>query len=660
MSDITIVVEEDAQATQTTEILQGEELNNAVSWLQNEYEKAANETETRNSKLIIWRKNMEALASDAPKVSPMPGSSNVTIPLTQTLTQNMYAKMKGTFDARNPFWTVAGSRKDSESVQMLAVIQKYMNILADSPYDLNMEEVKKDLFLETCLCGACFPKVIWSTQKWRVMQDGGAETQVVYHDGPQIVVIPVERTFYRRGIGDIQRLPWIGITTPLTENELREMAAEGIFDATAVEDVLSQKRTNPNATEAQTQKSEWFDESETTGLYDITEFWFFYDIDGSGVPVDLFFTIHVPTGKVLKQQFNRLGARFIVNAKYMHRPYTLTGRGIGQMTESMNGEATSIHNLTNDNMKIANMRMFVMKRGGYGDKDTIYPGKIFRLDSADDLRSVPIGEIYPSSSQRESLSWNIGQKAVGLSDNQMGFADATMGSRDTARGSAMRLQQGDSILGTIVEGLKTTFSKLGMLVWLQCVANKDRVMARERQAMRLSEEELGILDKALSIKLSEIPMRMSFGIKTTEAEKTFEQQRQNIMALSQLFAQFGQQTIPLAMQLFGPQGQQMRQQAPDMWNYMAKVLTGSGKLVEQIFEFFGTQNTQDYLPDLSLIEKMMQTIGAVGQSFAGAPQMPLGGPQMNPGGQPGQIMGAEQQMQPQLIGGPQGGTVNAI
>jgi hypothetical protein len=645
MSDVEIVVEEEAQAAETTEILQGEELDRLVSYLKDEYGKASNEMESRNSKLIVWRKNMEALASDAPKVSPMKGSSNVTIPLTQTLTQSMYAKMKGTFDARNPFWTVSGSRKDSESTQMFAVVQKYMNILADSPYDLNMEEVKKDLFLETCLCGACFPKVVWSTQKWRVLQEGGSETQVVYHDGPQIVVIPVERTFYRRGIGDIQRLPWIGITTPLTENELREMAAEGIFDATAVEEVLGQERTNPNMTEGQLQKSEWFDESEQTGLFDITEFWVFWDIDGSGVPVDLFFTIHVPTGKVLKQQYNRLGARFIVNAKYIHRPYTLTGRGIGQMTESMNAEATAIHNLTNDNMKIANMRMFVMKRGGYGEKDEIYPGKIFRLDNADDLRSVPIGEIYPSSSQRESLSWNIGQKAVGLSDNQMGFADATMGSRDTARGTAMRLQQGDSILGTVVEGLKTTFSKLGMLVWLQCVANKDRVIARERAAMRLSDEELGILDKALSIPLGEIPMRISFGIKTTEAEKTFEQQRQNIMALSQLFAQYGQQTIPLAMQLFGPQGLQMKQQAPDMWNYMAKVLTGSGKLIEQIFEFFGTKNTQDYIPDLSLLEKMMQTIGAVGQSFAGTPQMPLGSPQQGQNEQVAEQSGNQEQTQ---------------
>jgi hypothetical protein len=645
MSDVEIVVEEAAQVVETTEILQGEELDRLVSYLKDEYGKASNEMEARNSKLIVWRKNMEALASDAPKVSPMKGSSNVTIPLTQTLTQSMYAKMKGTFDARNPFWTVSGSRKDSESVQMFSVVQKYMNILADSPYDLNMEEVKKDLFLETCLCGACFPKVVWSTQKWRVLQEGGSETQVVYHDGPQIVVIPVERTFYRRGIGDIQRLPWIGITTPLTENELREMAAEGIFDATAVEEVLGQERTNPNMTEGQLQKSEWFDESEQTGLFDITEFWVFWDIDGSGVPVDLFFTIHVPTGKVLKQQYNRLGARFIVNAKYIHRPYTLTGRGIGQMTESMNAEATAIHNLTNDNMKIANMRMFVMKRGGYGEKDEIYPGKIFRLDNADDLRSVPIGEIYPSSSQRESLSWNIGQKAVGLSDNQMGFADATMGSRDTARGTAMRLQQGDSILGTVVEGLKTTFSKLGMLVWLQCVANKDRVIAREKAAMRLSDEELGILDKALSIPLGEIPMRISFGIKTTEAEKTFEQQRQNIMALSQLFAQYGQQTIPLAMQLFGPQGLQMKQQAPDMWNYMAKVLTGSGKLIEQIFEFFGTQNTQDYIPDLSLLEKMMQTIGSVGQSFAGTPQMPLGSPQQGPNEQVAEQSGNQEQIQ---------------
>jgi hypothetical protein len=615
--DIAIVPDEgEAPPIASLDILSGDELTKAVKWLQDEFNTSSREMEARNNKVIKWRQLMEAVAEDAPKSTPFKNSSNVTIPLTQTLGQDMYSILKGMFDARDPLWTVRSLRKDSDIVRRHKVVQKYLSLLASSPSDLNMEEVLKDLVMETTVNGGCFPKVIWETNSWRVMnQDGGGEKDVMKHDGPMVVVIPVERCNYRRGISSIDHLPWIGLTTPMTEIELREMASKGIYDTTAVSSILSQKRTSPNEMEAQQQKAEWFDEVETTGLYDITEFWFYYDIDGSGVPVDLFFTIHVPTGTVLKQQYNSLGERFVVNAKYMHRSFGLTGRGIGQMTESMNSEATAIHNLTNDNMKIANTRMFAVKRG-MNKKEEIYPGKLWELDSADDLRSIQMGDVYPSSSARESLSWSIAQRAVGLSDNQMGFADQTLGSRDTARGQAMRLQNGDSIKQNVVDGLMTTISKIGMLVWMQCIANKERVLARETEAQRLSEEELNDLEIELDVPLSEVPTRMAFDVQTTQNEKTFEMQRQNMMMLAQLYAQYAQQTVPLAMQLFGPQGMQMQQSAPELWKYMLKVLEGSGKLVENIFEFFNIANTQDYVPSMDTIAKISDMLGQVGASFA--------------------------------------------
>jgi hypothetical protein len=665
MSDnVDIQIVEDEAGTKPADqfvILANEELDKAVKWLQDEFNTSAREMEARNNKVIKWRRTMEAVAEDAPKSTPFKNASNVTIPLTQTLGQDMYSILKGMFDARSPLWTIRSLRKDTDLVKRHKTVQKYLTLLASSPNDLNMEEVLKDLVMETAIAGGCFPKVIWDTNSWRVMgSDGGGEKEVVKHDGPMVVVVPVERCNYRRGVPSIDRLPWIGLTTPMTEIELKELASKGIFDATAVSSMLSEKRTSPNEVEAQQQKAEWFDEVETTGLYDITEFWFYYDVDGTGVPVDLFFTIHVPTGTVLKQQYNSLGARFVVNAKYMHRSFGLTGRGIGQMTESMNSEATSIHNLTNDNMKIANTRMFAVKRG-MNKKEEIYPGKLWELDSADDLRSIQMGDVYPSSSARESLSWSIAQRAIGLSDNQMGFADQTMGSRDTARGQAMRLANGDSIKQNVVDGLMTTVSKIGMLVWMQCIANKERVMAREAEAQRLSPEELADLQTELSVPLGEVPTRMAFDVQTTENEKTFEVQRQNMMMLAQLYAQFAQQTVPLAMQLFGPQGVQMQQQAPELWKYMLKVLEGSGKLVENIFEFFNVTNTQDYVPSMETVSKISAMLGQVGASFAGIGQGTgmIASPQGMPSGLPpqaGQGMGqSSPQNAPQgIVGAAQG------
>ena len=229
----------------------------------------------------------------------------------------------------------------------------------------------------------------------------------------------------------------------------------------------------------------------------------------------------------------------------------------------------------------------------------------------------------------------------------------------------MRLQRGDTILENITEGLNNTLSEIGMLVWMQCVANKERVMAKEQIAGRLSEPELALLQEALNMELSDVPMRLAFNVRTTDAEKTFEAQKQSVLALTQIYASYAQQTIPLAMQLFGPEGMQMQATAPELYKYMLRVMTGSGRLMEDVFKFFGTKDVGEYVPDMQLLDQLLDTVGAVGSSFQGGGQvasMPMPGQGMPVGGQmqgqgpvggPGGSIGLPQTMPTGPVG-PQG------
>lgn len=642
--EIEVVEEGDGvEKASLLEIFDEETLKTVVSGLKDDYTAAKSEVDARNKKVIKWRKNLEAVASDAPKHHPMKNSSNVTVPVTQMITQSLVAKELATFLARDHLWDIEPVNLDEEELKKDKVIEKYLNLLAKSPFDLNMEEVLVDLCNEVTLVGSAFPETVYSTEAWTVKTgDGSGEQTVIWHDGPEVRIIPVERVNYKRGVNKISRLPWISIDTALTEVELRQRASQGIYDPEAVSRILGEKRTTPDEMDEQRQQADSFDSGETTGLYDITEIWFYYDVDGKGVPVDLFFTIHMPTGEVLKQQYNTLGTRFIEAARYIARPGTLTGRGVGQVTESMQDEVTGHHNMRNDNMKIANMRMIAVKRGaGLGGKIDVYPGKVWELDNPrEDIAPVQLGDVYPSSLPAEQLAMQYAQRASALSDAQMGFADQTMKSRDSVRGQAMRIEQGDSILAGVMSGLKNTISKIGMHVWMQCIANKERVISKEENAMRLSQEELGILKEMLEMPLSEVPMRMKFMVRTTEADRTYEQQRMNLLSLTQIYAQFAQQTLPLAMQVYSPQGMQLAQQAPEAWQYMARVLTGAGKLTEEIFKFFGLYNSKDYVPDTKKMDDMLDMLTKqTAQSFAGAPSMAV--PAQGMGGPMGAPMGPE-------------------
>jgi len=621
-------------------ILGEDDLKLAVTYLQEQYNAAKQELDKRNKKLRLWRRNVEAFTSDAPKNTPMVGSSNINVPLTQTIHQGISAKIKGTFDARKPTIGLENLMKDEKSIALTKIREKYLNLLADSPTDLNWPAVREDIIDEGLISGGIFAKVIYSEESGRVIDASGAEHEVVYHDGPEIIPIKLDNVLYRRGVASIARLPFICTDSPLTKHELTSLAAKGEFDGAAVEKVLTFERKTPTESEEGAQENEMGDTQEVMGLFDITEVFFYWDIRGDGIAVDLLFTVHMESGTVLKQQYNTLGVRSLVSGRYIHRAMSLTGRGIGQITESGQAEVTGVHNLRNDNMKVANMRMILTKRNsGLKANEKVYPGKIIEMDNPDtDIRPFQLGEVYPSSLQAENNSWGIFQKASGISDNQLGFADATMGSRDSVRGSAMREQNGDGILGSAAMGFKVMFSQIFQLVWLQLVANRDRVIAREKLAKRLDDAEIGLLQEALDMTIEEVPTRMSFIIKTSDVEKTFEAKKQALLSLTQLYSQWATQTIPLAAQLFTAQGLQMKAQSPDMWNYMARVLTGSSKLMDEVFGFFGQLNSKDYVPDMEMMDKMLDMAGQIGQQLGGMPgvqQAPQIGQGQAPMGQQG-------------------------
>lgn len=618
MSDEVLIVDKLEDEQEQLSIIGDKELETVIAELKGQYERAKAEMEVRNQKVKKWRKYMEAVSSDAPKNHPYKNASNVTVPVTQTVTQSLHAQIKGMFASRRPLLTVQSMSSDEQEVKKAKVVERYLDLLFTSQYDIGMEWLN-DLSLETILTGGSFPVVSYDVNAWRVKQADGSEQEIVWHDGASVKVMPIESVVYPRGIGEIARLPWIAVDKKLTANELKEKAARGIYDADAVEKTLESKRTSPDLLEEQEQEAEYGNVSDMADVYDISEVYFFYDVDGSGVPVDLFFTVHFPTGAVLKQQYNTLGARCIVNAKYIHRPAALVGRGTGQMTESFQEEITTLHNLRIDNAKLAGNRMLAVRAGSWRTtKREVYPGAVWEVENPrEDIVPVQLGEIYPSSLNSEQLAWQLAHRAVGMSETQMGFADSTLGTRDTARGQALRMQRGDSILGSVVEGLKNTISMVGMLVWLQCVANKERVVAREMKAKRLTEEDLALLRECLETPLADVPMRLKFTVMTTELDKTYEQRRMNILTLSQLYSQYAQQTIPLAMQLYSPQGKQIQSQAPELWSYLGRILVGSGKLMEDIFKFFGTIDTQNYVPDTEQMDMVLDMISGMAKAFSG-------------------------------------------
>jgi hypothetical protein len=594
-----------------------EEKDKILTYLLAELDSAIAARANRVKKWNKWRKQREAVPETPSGEHMVDNASRVTPPLTQIHAQTSYAKVKGYFDTGKPyFWQVQSPSSDPEDHKDAKLLTEYLGILANSPMDLNMAKIKRTVSDEATFMGLLMVKVVWDTMEWKFKADedgSGIPTSqtMTFHDGPSIIPIPQEDTLYPPFWDDVQRMPWIAHTLHYPLHEFLNNVAEGKFaepmdDRGIGIDPKTWLREDFTDSEEESDRIRGF-ESRGPKVIDLYEFHFYWDIDNDGIWEDLIFTIHRDSKTLLRAVYNTIAAREFEAFGFIPRSFVLESRGVGQICEPLQDEVTGTHRLRNDAMKLSAIKMLVMRRTVLREnKNTIYQGKVWITDNPrEDMNVVGLGEVPPSSLQSENMVWSLTAQAVGLSSVERGFSDPTLGTRDTFKGQQLRLQQSESIMSTIIESTSESWSRVGMLVFFQLVRNSKRVIWNERQLGRLKAEDIDRLERILSIKMSDIPRKLKFGIYTTDIEHSFEVRRETIMQLMQLTAQSQPQLVQLAMQLFGPQGAQLKQLAPDAWEQLLEVYVGSVKILKEVYAFADFSDTENYLQDVSKWEKLI-------------------------------------------------------
>ncbi len=601
-------------------ILDGDDLERVIVRLQKEYSDAQSETVKAKEKWDKYRRQRKGQPQYESKNFPFPNSSNVSVPLTRMLTNTLYGILKEAILGRDPMWTVESFLDDPEQKAISKTLTKYMDILAKSPSDLDIAKKASTVFIEGGLLGFQWRKVIWSTieRKVRIDLDDGTvgDTTLKVHDGPEVVLCPPEDVMYKRGWGKLEHIPVMFFDVHLPWHIIVERAEQGIYDMDAVE-MMKSKSTDSQPKNVIDREAREGIELGREEEWDLTEAHFFEDVDGDGVMEQLVFVIHIESGIVLRQGYNEMGFPQLKAFVFLDEPWRIEGSGIGQACENMQDEVDAIHNMRNDNMKVANMRMWAVKRGGdVKMNEQIYPGKVFFLSNPQtDIQSLQAGEVYPSSLSAEDYTVMYSHKATGIPSDMAGFPNQQLGSRDTARGQNQRLGQSQGIMSAMIDNMQEGFSELGKDIFYMLVKHRDRVIENEQTRGRLTQEEIIHLEKALNIKYEDIPFKLSFKITTSDIEQSFEIKRQNMLTLTQLYTQWANQTMPLAFQLYGPQGKQMQQESPDLYKYMLEILVGSTNMLKEIFKFFGEDQTEEYLPDMRKSEMLRDFLNQM-QSMA--------------------------------------------
>jgi len=572
------------------EILDEEQATYVASFLRDEINDIidGDDRATFLTKLQKWRRMARVEPEQAEKSYPWQKASNVVTPLMAQKTNVVFAKLIAMFSTKRPFWDIEVD--DHVLLPIANALSRYFNYLTTAPFHLNLDGVNRSMFYDLVLLGTQVVKVPWLYEEWQIKTDGGSATRVM-HNGPSVVPVRLEDFLMRAYYDDPQRAPWVGNLVWLTEAELKQRAAMGIY--ANVDAILGAFETEL--------EDNWADELERRGLssslrtgnpetrlFPIFEGYMFYDADKDGVPEDIKVWLEPSTGTILRTEHNLLGVRDYSVLTYFKVPRQLYGLGIGHLLEGLQDEADFYHNHRADNLHMSLMPMFKRRRGSMQvKKDELHPGKIIDLDDPNDLISFVIPDLTGSTYQAEMLVRDYADRVSGANDPMSGYADPVMKSGGNGASTTFLAQQGSSILNAIYEGIENSYGEIGQLILIQLVANKDRV-----DLSVVSDQDAAYIQQVLMLPLETLPTTFRFKVKTTDLDRTEDAKQQQLQQATQLYNLYGQQMMQLLPVLNNPQV------PPHVQQFAMQLFMGATKFTRQLMRAYRIEGVDELFPDV--------------------------------------------------------------
>lgn len=625
-----------------------------INYLQTEIDESFWERSPRFAKIRTWRRMADNINTSG-RDPAWEGASDVNVPVIPILLKTASARLRNTFNARKPFWNVAALSKEPGNpwIRRSEVLEKYYNMISTSKYDLNLYKQNNSIMTDLPIAGTVWVRVPWTHLERNLTMEGYDENgealgdttiRQVVHSGPEILPTRVENVFFREQFQDPQSAPWIAIQNPMSWYEvtmwrdngywknvdkLAGSGRSGVDEMTEFEDVDQQLR------DVHVQPGR----EETTNVWDIMECWVYFDVNGDGIYEDVLAYYHRKSNTLLSAEFNRLGERMIRNVPFYLRPYAMEGQAVTELSADLQDEINALHNMRNDGIHLTESAQYAVRRGsGIRPKEKMRPGKVFFLDDpTTDIRLLQNSKSYVETSQLENLDYTYLERVTGIQDIAGGFSSMLLKSRDTASSQGMRLQAGSEVFMGIIEGIDLAYQDIAEMLFRQMIAHKTELLAREREAERLTPDEIKVLEDIFNMDVHTVPYVMAFKARLVEEAETYDGKKQSLLTLITVYTQFATQIIPLIMQTYqnNPQIVQI---------FMQKFVEGATKLMQDVFTFFGQDDVDDYLitsdkvATLNQITKMLGAqlgqMGQIpGQGMTPGPQGPVpGGGQMPPMG----------------------------
>jgi hypothetical protein len=540
----------------------------------------------------LWRRQREIIPASATKNTPWVNASNACSPLSAIKTNGVYAKVKGAFTQRKPFWTVETEDKDwQETTRVLAT---YMNAIAKSRYHMDLMGGLKEALYNQVSLGTEFVALPWVVENVSFGRPDPATGNIVQQELAVrncvgFVPLKLENVLTRAFWKDIQRAPWISVKYQYYWYELQAKQALGVY-------------MNVDQLQGMRKARYWPDEQaafDNAGVkpdiakidtYEIYETYMRWDLDGSGRQQEIIITVEPLSNTILRAELNPIGIRPIARMPYLDITDTIYAVGIGWLMERLEEEATTVDNMLFNGTALSNLQMLAVRRdSGIGPNETVEAGKIVYLDDPTrDIAPIRFPDVAQSLLYLQKLIADNADRVSGASDYILGYENRNVGTAATASGTMFLAQQNQSVLSAIMEQIETGFREVGRIVMYQLMANKDNV-----DYSLIDPKDVPLLKKLLAMNPLDVTKKISLSIEMTEVDRTEEAERQLLMTKFQLYAMLHDKMMQDAQVMSNPQVQQV---APKMVELAQQFYAGWATLGTELMETLGDKDPEKMIP----------------------------------------------------------------
>lgn len=590
--------------------LKEEQKKRFINYLISELSQADSERQPSLYDFARWRRKYRTKFPEFPKDWPLANSSQITIPVIKTAVHALTSRVFQTVMAADPIIACRTKNKDYQDFSV--DYEEFFGLYATERLDL--ENIMDTVTTETIQLGTSVVEVTTKRDKRVVVTYDPLTRQYKkavkeIYNGPIVYHFPIEDFWCRIAYQDVQKAPWCGKELRLNWSTIKDMALSGDFDPEQINKIwrLPESQGNLSPGERTVQAIENrvpFDWQE----YRIFELSVRWDVDGDGIDEELLIYFHWESRTLLRVKFNtfRNGRRPWIIFRYIRVPHRLYGEGMCEILEHLQEEISTMHNQRVDNATVSNLQIILVKKliRGLSPGDRLWSGKIVKADP-EQVGTLRLGEIYPSTTQAESMAYGYARELSGVGEVATGQAQPV--TRTTATAQLSLLEELNRRFDKPIKAIRKSLREIGVHCTDLMADYGTNGLAEEW----LGDERGANIEQMLAEPKTFAPGNARIQILATKSTVNREVEFQSAIAVMNLIVQMGQQMIQLA-QMAGPQAA----------GVVAHELVGAIREPwKKVMQYSDSQNVEEAMSVLNVLSRILpapESLGGLGGAEAAA------------------------------------------